>query len=808
MDDLELDTAQERYFHDLFLCCESEGKVPALRATELFRSANLSNQIITQITLLAGVPQTALHLSKRQFYSCLKLISAHQANLPLREEIITSSMVALSLPKFNWKDSPPLDGTSSSSSAAAVDRNGIIDKQGTGSSTTSANRQWIEVRSPDLIELAANKNDAGTHEVGTSDLQSTDSEVEPGEQVPRKGSPEAWSTASDSPTPTNSVVADRPWAKGAMWLCEEQRQLLGTEEESSDRHSSDDDHDIDLESVYQILPEQQEYYVKQFRAVQPDINGLLSGHIAKVFFEKSRIPVDELRHIWQLCDVTRDGALSLNEFIAAMHLVVLRRNNIPIPATLPPNLVEKLQLVAPSKQEAAEADLLHLESDDNNEHLIPRKGRDYTKAPPLPATSSSSSKQVVSRPESSSPSKADPSSPDSSSTATNVVTKTTTTKKEWTKFPESPTSSNLSSPGPKPVNFDLQRTTQAIVSDPQILHPVPLRVTPEVVDEDLHRRKTTESGLVYEAGVIIRENTSPKVQNSTTTTSHSRDSSDIRPIQRPQPKKMSSKGAIPPPPQREPSLTTTDSIDAPSSVAAAAPVGPNHSFAGLPSKKEPPPLPPPRPNRHHRSSSLDLKKLKLGNDEQGQPTTTGPHLQPMASYDGYMESGNAAEFANFAHFPDGSKDNKASGDHSKQPPQPFPRSSLTNSLIGNRSSAFEVYRKPNHTSSSRNSQSPHEVAMVTAAAAVNGNTMSQMEYEKRVIAISDNLRLVRIKPGETMVDVLKHLKEQNHLLLRLCNDLSEELLGVQYKREELRLKIENAATSANNGQLTSNQANI
>lgn len=50
MDDLELDTAQERYFHDLFLCCESEGKVPALRATELFRSADLSNQIITQVS--------------------------------------------------------------------------------------------------------------------------------------------------------------------------------------------------------------------------------------------------------------------------------------------------------------------------------------------------------------------------------------------------------------------------------------------------------------------------------------------------------------------------------------------------------------------------------------------------------------------------------------------------------------------------------------------------------------------------------------------------------------------------------------
>lgn len=55
----------------------------------------------------------------------------------------------------------------------------------------------------------------------------------------------------------------------------------------------------------------------------------------RVFFEKSRIPVEELRHIWELCDVSKDGALSLAEFTAAMHLVVLRRNNIPLPKVLP-----------------------------------------------------------------------------------------------------------------------------------------------------------------------------------------------------------------------------------------------------------------------------------------------------------------------------------------------------------------------------------------------------------------------------------------------------------------------------------------
>lgn len=97
----------------------------------------------------------------------------------------------------------------------------------------------------------------------------------------------------------------------------------------------------------------------------------------RVFFEKSRIPVEELRHIWQLCDVTRDGALSLAEFTAAMHLVVLRRNNIPLPATLPqclhPTVLKRTTLANHMlNPEPAEADLLHLDEDeeDNTDNTI------------------------------------------------------------------------------------------------------------------------------------------------------------------------------------------------------------------------------------------------------------------------------------------------------------------------------------------------------------------------------------------------------------------------------------------------------
>ena len=48
-------------------------------------------------------------------------------------------------------------------------------------------------------------------------------------------------------------------------------------------------------------------------------------------------------HCRQLADVTKDGALSLEEFNTAMHLVVLRRNNIDLPDTLPPSLVPPRQ---------------------------------------------------------------------------------------------------------------------------------------------------------------------------------------------------------------------------------------------------------------------------------------------------------------------------------------------------------------------------------------------------------------------------------------------------------------------------------
>lgn len=406
---------------------------------------------------------------------------------------------------------------------------------------------------------------------------------------------------------------------------------MGTEEESSDRHSSEEDNEADLETVYQITAEQKAYYIKQFRTIQPDLKGLLSGQAAKVFFEKSRIPVEELRHIWQLCDVTKDGALNLSEFAAAMHLVVLRRNNIPLPPILPECLIPNNNFYE-SIQQPAEGNLLHLDDDkdqadsitsttnsitndvqnlsfDNKIHETQQKPKSNSltrnNAGISRSTISTTTSTVTAKipqancnkgsTSSNSPSNDLEISPTKSNKVTNSKEWINQTSKEWTKFTESPTS-NVSSPGPKPVNFDMQRTAQAVVSDPQILHPVPLRITPvtnDSSDDDPNRsnyQKKCEN-FIYDGGIITIRDSGTSSPKQYTSISH-RDSivqNDLRAIQRPQPKKIQMKnniGAIPPPPQRE-SLATNQNIDV---------VDDSNSNTNPPllNKKESPPTPPPR----------------------------------------------------------------------------------------------------------------------------------------------------------------------------------------------------------------------
>uniref|UniRef100_A0ACB8FHU2 RalBP1-associated Eps domain-containing protein 2 n=1 Tax=Sphaerodactylus townsendi TaxID=933632 RepID=A0ACB8FHU2_9SAUR len=66
---------------------------------------------------------------------------------------------------------------------------------------------------------------------------------------------------------------------------------------------------------------------------------IYDSSVAKNFFTKSKLPIPELSHIWELSDVDCDGALTLLEFCAAFHLVVARKNGYLLPDTLPETLL-------------------------------------------------------------------------------------------------------------------------------------------------------------------------------------------------------------------------------------------------------------------------------------------------------------------------------------------------------------------------------------------------------------------------------------------------------------------------------------
>ncbi|XP_041440035.1 ralBP1-associated Eps domain-containing protein 2 isoform X1 [Xenopus laevis] len=110
---------------------------------------------------------------------------------------------------------------------------------------------------------------------------------------------------------------------------------------SAERESLDDFSNYS-EDPWRITEEQRDYYTNQFITLQPDLKSLISGSVAKNFFTKSKLHISELSHIWDLSDVDCDGALTLAEFCAAFHLIVVRKNGYEVPDTLPQTLLAEI----------------------------------------------------------------------------------------------------------------------------------------------------------------------------------------------------------------------------------------------------------------------------------------------------------------------------------------------------------------------------------------------------------------------------------------------------------------------------------
>lgn len=303
---LKLTDAEQRYFGELFSAYDVDGqeKISGSKASELLLATQLPTETLQQITELCGAKRLG-HFGRPQFYLAMKLIAAAQAGLPLKMDIFASG-VEVPLPRFH--------------------------------------RPNDHAGHPTQLPPPPSKvHNKATRQPSLKDLELSPQHQPYGPAV--AGYPQVPPRESRDSSPEVHTGSDKTWTKfnqtgdGQLnWShFEEHRQLLGNEEDSSDRHSSDDDHD-----VWSIADDQRDYYTNQFQLMQPDLRGKITGAVAKEFFEKSKLPVHELSKIWQLSDVDKDGALSIEEFCTAMHLVVLRRNSIELPDALPPCLVPKM----------------------------------------------------------------------------------------------------------------------------------------------------------------------------------------------------------------------------------------------------------------------------------------------------------------------------------------------------------------------------------------------------------------------------------------------------------------------------------
>ncbi|KAM5167563.1 ralBP1-associated Eps domain-containing protein 1 isoform 4-T4 [Callospermophilus lateralis] len=371
MEGLTLSDAEQKYYSDLFSYCDIESTKKVVvngRVLELFRAAQLPNDVVLQIMELCGATRLG-YFGRSQFYIALKLVAVAQSGFPLRVESI-NTVKDLPLPRFvaskNEQESrhatsyssdsenqgsysgviPPPPGRGQvkkgSVSHDMVQPRASADQQEPASPVVSP--QQSPPTSPHTWRKHNRHSSGGNNErplVGPGPFWSPFGEAQSGssagDAVWSGHSPpppqENWVSFADTP-PTSTLLTMHPASVQDQTTVRTVASATTANEIRRQSSSYDD--------PWKITDEQRQYYVNQFKTIQPDLNGFIPGSAAKEFFTKSKLPILELSHIWELSDFDKDGALTLDEFCAAFHLVVARKNGYDLPEKLPESLMPKL----------------------------------------------------------------------------------------------------------------------------------------------------------------------------------------------------------------------------------------------------------------------------------------------------------------------------------------------------------------------------------------------------------------------------------------------------------------------------------
>ncbi|KAM8947791.1 ralBP1-associated Eps domain-containing protein 1 isoform 2-T2 [Pelodytes ibericus] len=370
MEGLSLSDVEQKYYSDLFAYCDTDStkKIASNgRVLELFRAAQLPSEVSLQIMELCGATRLG-YFGRSQFYIALKLVAVAQSGLPLRVESL-NTVKDLPLPRFlvpkNEQDSrqtathgsdgdnpasysgviPPPPGRiqvkKGSVSHDVTQTRGPADQQST---SPVVSPQQSPPTSPHSWRKHSRHASGGNNErpvTGSGPFWTPYNEAQTGgpsgEGVWPAHSPlphqENWVSFADTP-PSSALLAMHPASVQDQTTVRTVASATTTNEIRRQSSSFDD--------PWKITDEQRQYYVIQFKNIQADLNGFIPGSAAKEFFTKSKLPIPELSHIWELSDFDKDGALTLDEFCAAFHLVVARKNGYDLPEKLPESLMPKL----------------------------------------------------------------------------------------------------------------------------------------------------------------------------------------------------------------------------------------------------------------------------------------------------------------------------------------------------------------------------------------------------------------------------------------------------------------------------------
>ncbi|XP_023489294.1 ralBP1-associated Eps domain-containing protein 2 isoform X5 [Equus przewalskii] len=299
---------------------------------DLFRASQLPAETLHQITELCGAKRVG-YFGPTQFYVALKLIAAAQSGLPVRIESIKCE---LPLPRFMMSktDGEIRFGNPAELLGTKMQIPYLITEKNTFKRMDDEDKQQ-ETQSPTMSPLASPPSSPPHYQRvplshGYSKLRSSTEQMHPAPYDARQPlvQPEGASTGGPGAKPPRHQTS--------------LIRSFSVEREPQDNNSNYPD------EPWRITEEQREYYVNQFRSLQPDPSSFISGSVAKNFFTKSKLSIPELSYIWELSDADCDGALTLPEFCAAFHLIVARKNGYPLPEGLPPTLQpEYLQAAFP-----------------------------------------------------------------------------------------------------------------------------------------------------------------------------------------------------------------------------------------------------------------------------------------------------------------------------------------------------------------------------------------------------------------------------------------------------------------------------